>query len=462
MSHKSKMNFAVIMMFLCMAAALLLTFGLLPSLGDIKRTKPKKEIKGNKYMGAGSCASSNCHGAAEPRKRAGIDINQNEFSIWNIYDKHRKAFDVLLEPKSQRIARNLRLPDPAEESEECLVCHSTYVPAALWGKQFDLADGVSCESCHGPSEKWLGPHTASDWSYEKSLELGMYDTKNIFTRAKICVDCHIGDEKRSVDHEMIAAGHPDINKFELDTFIAFMPPHWRKSDETDAWADTEIWGAGQIVALKQAIEQLARRADRKAWHDWPEFSEFDCYSCHHNLRDESWRQVRGYAETLSIPPWNASRYVVLRQLANKVSPELRISLDGEISTLSSLLDRIGARDSGQISSSAMSVVELTDNLEAQVKGVKFDESLTYALLLGISGDSEYIANAGVRSAEQAAMSLESLFFTYSASVQGPNNKQISDAIAGLFDYLEQPENYQPSKFSSQMRNINQLLKGNKQ
>lgn len=461
MSHKSKMNFAVIVMFLSMAAALLLTFGLLPSVGDIKRPKPKKEIKGNKYMGAGSCASSNCHGAAEPRKRAGIDINQNEFSIWNIYDKHRKAFDLLLEPKSQRIARNLRLSDPAEESEECLVCHSTYVPAALWGKQFDLADGVSCESCHGPSEKWLGPHTASDWSYEKSLELGMYDTKNIFTRAKICVDCHIGDEKRSVDHEMIAAGHPDINKFELDTFVAFMPPHWRKSYETDAWADTEIWGAGQIVALKQAIEQLARRADSKAWHEWPEFSEFDCYSCHHNLRDDSWRQVRGYAETPGIPPWNASRYVVLRQLANKVSPELRISLDREISTLSGLLDKLGAGGSEEISSSAMSVVGLVDSLESDTKGLKFDESITYELLLGISDDGEYIANAGVRSAEQAAMALESLFFNYNKNVQGSNNQQISDAISGLFDYLEQPENYQPSKFNIRMRNVNRLLKNNR-
>src|SRR3990172_10389171 len=110
----------------------------------------------------------------------------------------------------------------------------------------------------------------------------------------------------------------------------------------------------------------------------------------------------------------------------------------------------------------MSVVEFTDSLEAQVKGLKFDESITYELLLGISGDSEYIANAGVRSAEQAAMALESLFFNYSKNVQGSNNQQISDAISGLFDYLEQPENYQPSKFNIRMSNINQLLKGNKQ
>jgi hypothetical protein len=60
------------------------------------------------------------------------------------------------------------------------------------------------------------------------------------------------------------------------------------------------------------------------------------------------------------------------------------------------------------------------------------------------------------------MALETLFFTYSSNVPGPNNQQISDAIGKLFDYLKQPANYQPSDVSAQMKNINQLLKNNRQ
>lgn len=461
---KNGKKFVIIASFFSVVAVSLFTFDILPSRGDIKRPAPKKEITGNKFMGAGSCASSNCHGAAEPRNRSGVDINQNEFSIWFTKDEHRESFDALLEPESQQIARNLRLPEPAEESEKCLVCHTTYAPAALWGEGFDFSEGVSCETCHGPSEKWLGPHTASDWTDEKSLRLGMYDTENIFTRAQICVGCHIGDKDKTVDHEMIAAGHPDLNRFELDTFLAFMPPHWRKPEETggNLWTSAENWSVGQTTALKQSMEQLARRAGGKSWHTWPEFAEFDCFSCHHDLKDDSWRQARGYrGRTPGIPPWNASRYVLIRPLAGRFSPGLKSSLDREISTLSALLNKVGAGDSARISQTAARIADLTNSLEAKLQGLKFDEDAAYDLMLGISADGEYIAGAGARSAQQAVVALETLFFAYSANVQEPSNQQISDAIGSLLDYLEQPANYEPGRFAGRMRSINRLLRNSR-
>src|SRR5438552_18705106 len=62
------------------------------------------------YTGAGSCTSSNCHGAVWPK--TGGKINQNEYQLWSSKDKHAKAYSVLLEPRSKQIARNLKIEKP--------------------------------------------------------------------------------------------------------------------------------------------------------------------------------------------------------------------------------------------------------------------------------------------------------------------------------------------------------------
>ncbi len=47
-----------------------------------------------------------------------------------------------------------------------------------------MSDGVACEACHGPAEKWLGPHTAADNTHEGNVALGMLDTKKLDVRAQ--------------------------------------------------------------------------------------------------------------------------------------------------------------------------------------------------------------------------------------------------------------------------------------
>jgi len=69
-----------------------------------------------------------------------------------------------------------------------------------------------------------------------------------------------GDDKRNVDHELIAAGHPDL-VFELDTFTAILPPHWRISQDEGGGKD---WVVGQAVALRESLKRLARRAQQRA------------------------------------------------------------------------------------------------------------------------------------------------------------------------------------------------------
>src|ERR1700694_4942522 len=122
------------------------------------------------YMGPGSCAATSCHGSVKPI--AGSRILQDEYSTWIIRDKHSRAYQALTSDIGERMARILKLGAKAEEAPKCLACHSLYATAGQPGRPFDIAEGVSCENCHGPSSAWLGKHTERQWTHETSVALG--------------------------------------------------------------------------------------------------------------------------------------------------------------------------------------------------------------------------------------------------------------------------------------------------
>src|SRR5947208_2973130 len=139
-----------------------------------------------KYTGAASCAASNCHGSTKPKP----DYPKlNENIVWAQKDQHAKAYATLTNEKLKsgvspsKIARELKLTK-AEASERCLTCHAVNVPAAVRGPKFDITDGVFCDACHGPAEKWLEAHAEKGWTHEQSVKLGMYDTKNFLLRSE--------------------------------------------------------------------------------------------------------------------------------------------------------------------------------------------------------------------------------------------------------------------------------------
>lgn len=174
-----------------------------------------------KYIGPGSCAATSCHGSVKPV--AGSRLLQNEYSTWILQDKHSRAYQALVGDVGERMAHILKLGAKAQESPKCLACHALYTTPDERGRAFEISEGVSCENCHGPASAWLGPHTTRSWTHEKSLALGMTDTRNVIHRTEKCLECHLGTKNKFVDHEMIAAGHPDLY-FELDSFSAVMPP----------------------------------------------------------------------------------------------------------------------------------------------------------------------------------------------------------------------------------------------
>src|SRR3569833_1392579 len=233
----------------------------------------------SKHMGVTSCASSVCHGAVTPSNT--YDVLLNEYVTWSHEDAHSKAFTSLRSLKSRQIAAKLGIGDPSQ-ARECLDCHTDNVPPQQRGEKFALADGVGCEACHGGSEYWLASHTSKRATYRDNIAKGMYPTADLRQRAELCLACHYGTADRFATHRMMAAGHPRLS-FEMDTFLALQPPHYRIDEDykkrKPTFSSTQIWSYGQLAAALREMDTLqGPRVNNGA--AYPELALFNCYGCH--------------------------------------------------------------------------------------------------------------------------------------------------------------------------------------
>jgi hypothetical protein len=286
-------------------------------------------------MGAGSCSAVACHGSIGPV--TGSSIARNEHTIWITDDPHSRAYQVLLDPRSEQIVRNLASGHaehvPAYRDARCLACHTTpRSELVLAVTRAFGSDGVGCESCHGPAERWIGPHTTASWqgldAATKARDYGFRETKALRARAEVCTGCHVGQferdglPRRDVNHDLIAAGHPRL-AFEFSAFLDRYPVHWvEKADIARPSFPARAWAVGQIVTAHAALELLRDRAS-DAGAPWPEFAEYGCFSCHQSLREAAWRgDLAVDPSGTGRPQWGTWPMPMLRELArmNETSP----------------------------------------------------------------------------------------------------------------------------------------------
>jgi hypothetical protein len=205
------------------------------------------------------------------------------------------------------------------------------------------------------------------------------------------------------------------------------------------------------------MRQLARRSRSDVWDSaWPELATFDCYACHHSLQLPSWRQARGYTGTPGYPPLNDSRFRVFRQIVSQVSSDSRPSLEQKMDQLRDLLNHASGRRT-EFAETATEIATLADQLARQLAGMKFDERVTRALLRAVSSDTRIGYDSGIRSAEQAAMTLDTLYATYSKVVTVPNHNEIKAAINRLYDHLQDPARFDPAQFAAHMQAVHRLF-----
>jgi len=396
---------------------LLIAAALSLSVGGMAAPARAQEFK---FTGAGSCGASNCHGSTKPRAEY---PRLNESVVWFQKERHAKAYETLTNEKLKsgvkpsKIAQTLKIAK-AETSDRCLSCHAVNVKPALRGPKFDITEGVHCDGCHGPAEKWLEPHAEKGWTHEQSVKLGMYDTKNLLLRAEKCVSCHL-----QIDQELVSAGHPDLLAYELDTFSALMPPHWR---DKGTWFTTSAWTTGQAISLREAMKQLAARASGNA----PAAR-----------LDEAWSKARGTA-------------AVFR---HALPADGQKELDQSLATLADLIGK-GASDRAKIAATANEVAKSMDQVAAKMAAKQNDKASTRALLQNISGDADNVSAAGVRAGEQAAMALDRLYAAYSKSPGETADKAAQAALDKLFSGIEDPAKFNAKQFATDMKAFRATLK----
>lgn len=349
--------------------------------------------------GLTTCGGGGCHAGSKPNpvnpedqdttglnpleaalaQKSGGWILGNEITTWVREDKHAQAYTVLLNDRSKEMAKIMGTLDANGESaihrdKRCLACHASFPLEQLPTEQgnphliteqfvktasLNFDTGVNCEGCHGPAgagmagSGWLGPHRDVDkWRYknadEKFNEQGFWDVRDLVTRTKICVSCHVGNagQGKVVTHEMYAAGHPPLPGFEIATFIHQEPQHWRDfgakaqkvqdeylektGEKFDAAAANKTTAAmvASLVTLGDSLRLSADLIDDQAAFpeagipkpSWPELANFACFNCHHDLRASSWRQKRTTGLTPGRPnihEWPLANVAVAVKMAGK-------------------------------------------------------------------------------------------------------------------------------------------------
>jgi hypothetical protein len=148
-------------------------------------------IDPHKVLGAQSCEK--CHAP--------------EIQTWKRTPHHETFLTLHRKPEAQQIASKLGIANFKADSN-CIQCHYTMDQV---GDQLEAIAGVSCESCHGPSQDWIAVH--NDYGgpnvtkaqetpehravrFSKSIELGMRNPVNVYLLAQSCYRCHtVPDEK---------------------------------------------------------------------------------------------------------------------------------------------------------------------------------------------------------------------------------------------------------------------------
>ena len=396
------------------------------------------------YVGVTSCVNSGCHGSTQPLNAT--RILQNEFYTWLNSDRHAQAYNVLFDERSARIVKNMRLKRRAYEEKLCLDCHTTNVPANQVAGTIDVEDGVQCEVCHGPASGWRAQHAEEGWTHAQSVERGMIDLDHLATRAHTCHRCHLGNQDKEVDHELIASGHP-VLAFELDNYAESMPAHWKRDESA---AGVRAWAVGQAMKFRDSLSNLARHA---RGDEWPEFSDMTCANCHHSLRGSTWRQERGWSDRAGLPAWSPQHWAVLRLILGRASSSAVSELDPLVAQLARGVARMN--DPNGVAATADRIRAIVHPLVARVDGMRWSESDVKAMMTTVATDRRALED--VQAAEQTALALQSLNSALTrrrpALLRGPTTRSID----ALFDEIEDRDAYDPTRFAQKLAAVRATL-----
>lgn len=406
------------------------------------------------HMGVFSCGGSTCHGSVQPWPNS--NVLQNEFVTWQRRDKHSKAYKVLLNERSKRIAKNLGLK-AAHTAKMCLDCHADNVSANRRHRTFQISDGVTCEACHGGAGRWIGSHITANARHADNIKNGLFPTTNAVARADLCLSCHLGHEDRPMTHRIMGAGHPRLS-FELDTFTAIQPAHfkidadYRKRKPTSN--GVKIWAIGQAKAFDGILETLL---DAKRGRDgiFPEPVLLSCFSCHTSMRDLKWEA----RSSLGLPPGvmrlNDSNLIMMQIIADRVDKNLGSSLR----TQSIALHKALLVSLDEMNNRAKALRATVTTLIDRFVKHRFGRDDMQALLSGVLASGMQGEFVDVIAAEQATMAVGAIINAMrdTGSVSKDQFTAMDNAHKEVLATVDKDEAYQHGPFVAALKKFQQTV-----
>jgi hypothetical protein len=407
---------------------------------------------GGRYLGVASCAGATCHGRAEGN---GAVVRQDEIATWQSPSSptgaHSRALAVLSGVRARQIAASLGLKDPAEEPA-CLGCHSTSVPAAERGPRFQQSDGIGCESCHGPASPWIATHYTVAGSHSANVAAGLMPLDQPQARARVCLDCHYGSAagNQFVTHRMMAAGHPRI-AFELDLFSALQQHHDADADYIQRKGrpdSVRLWAVGQAEALRRSTDLFARPGFGSEGI-FPEFSFYDCHSCHRPITDGPQRRLTfesnpGRPIPFGQPPFNDENIIMLQAVARALAP----GQAGAFEAASRDFHRAMGTGRGEAVAAALrlrgAAAALSDAFAARAAGT----GDAFTVVAAVADRTTSPRFTDYEGSAQAVMALDTLLnaMVLDGRVTVGAAAGIRASLNRAYDAVKSPESYSPVRF----------------
>lgn len=418
-----------------------------------------------RYTGVASCAGSTCHGRMEGD---GTVVRQDELMRWQEPSTpggaHSRAWAVLTGSRSQFIARNLGIGDPAK-AQMCLGCHST----AGASRGVLAEDGVGCESCHGPAGGWLASHyagvgTNADPDAEMrqkhlaNLSAGLKKLEDPVVRAGVCVDCHFGSaaDGQFVTHRIMAAGHPRI-AFELDLFSSLQAHHqedadygWRKFGAPGRRTDhVQMWAVGQAAAIERSLALFQTRRGTEGI--FPEFYFLDCHSCHRRIFDQA-KPVRtgidnpGRNLPEGMPPYNDENLIMLAAAARMAAP----ALADQLAARTAAFHKAMATDRASAVQAAAALAQTVAALKRAFASRSFSGADAFQMVDAIAAKATSERYTDYAGSQQAVMGVDTLLgaMVSSGRVTVGAAAGIRGDIDRAYAAVKDPNAYRPAEFQA--------------
>lgn len=398
------------------------------------------------HQGVASCAGSTCHGRSAAD---GTVVRQDEVLRWQEESSptgsHSRAWASVQEPRGQAIVRRMGL-DAAGVQRECAGCHAS--PGAA-----RASDGVDCEACHGASSGWLASHYTVGASHARNVAQGMTNLVNPQVKAQVCLDCHFsGDAKgQFIAHRIMAAGHPRIS-FELDLFTTLQQHHdedadyvRRKGGKTNSM---RMWAVGQAEAVKRSLELFSQPA-RAMDGIFPEFTFYDCHSCHRRIYDNEEGNVSAVANpgrpiARGMPPYNDENMIMLLAAARVVSPDAAAAFDAK----SKAFHRAMGANRAETVAAAQALRQSADQLSSRFATAAFTREQTFAIMDSIASDAIGERFTDYEGAVQSVMAVDTLLngLVNQGMVPAGSATNLRVQINQAYAAVRDPNGFQPLAF----------------